>query len=234
MADAKADGAEMRERLAAATFLGAMEPAALERLIARGHRQSFPRGRMLVSRGEPGDSLILIVSGEVKVSTVTSDGREVALNFLGPDDVLGEIAVLDGGERTADATALSDVEAFVLLRRDLLPALLGEPEALMEVVGLLCGKLRAASEQVEDNSLDMARRMARGLLRLMRQHGRRGKAGTRIAVAPTQRDLGLYTGLSRENVSRQLGALRQAGIVQLDGFEITILDEARLEHAAEA
>jgi CRP/FNR family transcriptional regulator, cyclic AMP receptor protein len=229
----ESEAAELRRRLSAATFLGALRQEALQALIKRGIRQHFAKGRMIVARGDGGDSLLLILSGEVKVSTVTADGHEVALNFLGPDDALGEIAVLDGGERTADATALSDVEAFVLQRRDVMPALLAEPEALNEVIALLCGKLRAASEQIEDNALDMGRRMARGLMRLMRQHGRRGPKGTRLAISPSQRDIGLFTGLSRENVSRQMSALREAGIIAVEGTEIMILDDKRLLAVAE-
>jgi CRP/FNR family transcriptional regulator, cyclic AMP receptor protein len=141
--------------------------------------------------------------------------------------------VLDGGERTADAQALNDVEAFVLQRRDLLPALLAEPESLLEVVTILCAKLRATSEQVEDNTLDMTRRMARGLLRLMRQHGKRSAKGTKLSVTPSQRDLGLFTGLSRENVSRQISVLRQAGLVAVENNDIMILDEDRLSDVAE-
>jgi CRP/FNR family transcriptional regulator, cyclic AMP receptor protein len=224
---------DLEKILSEATFLGALKPQTRESLTHFGRVIQYPKGKQIFSRGEAGDSLHIIIAGEVKISTVTSDGHEVALNFLTKGDALGEIAVLDGGERTADAQALNDVEAFVLQRRDLLPALLAEPESLLEVVTILCAKLRATSEQVEDNTLDMTRRMARGLLRLMRQHGKRSAKGTKLSVTPSQRDLGLFTGLSRENVSRQISVLRQAGLVAVENNDIMILDEDRLSDVAE-
>jgi CRP/FNR family transcriptional regulator, cyclic AMP receptor protein len=88
------------------------------------------------------------------------------LNFLGTGDTYGEMAVFGGQTRTADAVALEDSEAFTVYARDLLPVLAEHPQALFEIVQVLCEKLQAASAAIEDSSLDMRRRVARGLLRL--------------------------------------------------------------------
>jgi CRP-like cAMP-binding protein len=185
------------------SFLGGLPSATLEGLVRRGHVTKFPKGRIIYERGDPGDSLMVILSGRVKISIITIDAKEVVLNFLAEGDVNGEIAALDGGERTATATAIEDTEAFVIYRRDLLPVLTANFEAMLEIVKVLCEKLRAASEMVEDVQREMAGRTAKGLLRLARQHGRYTKEGILIELVISQRELGSYIGLSRESTSRR-------------------------------
>jgi CRP/FNR family transcriptional regulator, cyclic AMP receptor protein len=219
--------------LASSSFLGGLPEAALGELVSRGHTNRYAKGETIFERDDPGESLMVILSGRIKIANITGDAREVALNYLGVGDIVGEIAVLDGGARTATASALEDSEVFVVFRRDLLPVLQAHPAAMLEIVQVLCEKLRIASAQVEDSVLDMTGRMARGLLRLIKQHGRRGADGVRIDIRLNQRELGIYTGLSRENVSRQLGALRERGVVLFDGGDITVLDEAALTAIAD-
>ena len=155
------------------------------------------------------------------------------MNFLGKGDVIGEIAILDGAPRTASAVAIDDTEALVLYRRDLLPVLLKIPDAMLELIEILCEKLRATSAIIEENSLPMAARAAAGLLRLADQHGRVVKGGTLIDLKLSQRELGSYLGLSRENVSRQLGLFRDIGLLHIEGLQILILDPDALRKYSE-
>lgn len=222
-----------RDILRDATFLGGLPEAALDQLARRVHIVRYAKGVTIYRRGDEGDSLMVILAGRVKISNVTANAHEVVLNFLGKGDVNGEIAVLDGRERTANATALEDTEALVLQRRDLLPALNAHPEVMLEIIALLCDKLRLASGMIEAGTLDMSGRAASGLLRLARQHGRKAKDGVLIDLKLSQRDLGSYLGLSRENANRQLSALKDKGLVRVDGPSITILDEAALTALAE-
>ena len=141
---------------------------------------------------------MVVLTGRIKIFNVTADAREVVLNFLSVGDINGEIAALDGKERTADAVAMEACEVFVAHARELLPVLAANPAALFEIVQLLCEKLRAASAIIEDNTLEMRGRTARGLLRLARQHGRTSKSGIRLQLVLSQRELGGYLGLSRE------------------------------------
>jgi CRP-like cAMP-binding protein len=214
--------------LQSTTFLGAFPKEALVNLAKRGHVVKYAKNATVYERGEPGDSLLLILSGRLKVFNVGEDGRETALNFLGPGDTAGEIAALAGGNRTASAVALEPTEGFVLFRRDLLPALQAHPDALIEIVELLCDKLRTTSEIVEDNQLDMRRRAARGLMRLARANGQRTKDGIVIPLRLSQRDLGAYLGMSRENTSRQVAALTADGLIAMQDGMIVILDEGGL------
>ena len=214
------------------TFLGRLDQPALDGLMRRAQLRTFERGAIIYRRGDPGDSLMVIVSGRIKISNTTADAREVVLNFLGPGDINGEIAVLDGGARTATATALEAAEVVVLYRRDLMPTLEAQPSALVEVVQVLCEKLRAASEIVEDVTRTMQARVASGLLRLARQHGRQTKDGIVFDLKANQSDLGAYLGLSRENTSRQLGHLRDAELIRMTGTAITLVDADGLAELA--
>jgi CRP-like cAMP-binding protein len=197
--------------------------------VARlGRLKHYAQGEVIFERGDPGDYLLIIVSGRVKISNVTADAHEVVLNLLSAGDLNGEIALLDGGQRTATATALEETRAFLLFRRDLLPVLREHPDSLLEMMAILCEKLRQTSLIVEGSQRSMQVRIAAALHRLARQHGRQTKDGILIDFELNQRDLGNYAGLSRENTSRQLGALARAGVaVQRDG-KILIRDEGRL------
>src|SRR5262249_1674651 len=218
----------VRPFLRANTFFGGLPDDALDRLIGRGHTKRFARGEVICRRGDPGDSLMVVLSGRAKVVNTTTDAKEVVLNILGAGDLNGEIAALDGKGRTADTIALEPCEVFAIHARDLLPTLTAHPAALLEIVQVLCDKLRSASAIIEDNTLEMRGRTARGLLRLAEQHGRTSKDGVRLEVKMSQRELGAYLGLSRENVSRQLGHLRDAGAISVSGTDITITDKEGL------
>lgn len=217
-----------RDALKALSFLGGLPDPVLAQLAGRAHVKRYGKGETIVARDDAGESLMLLLVGRAKISNITSDAREIVLNFLGKGDVIGEIAILDGAPRTASAVAIEDTEALVLYRRDLLPVLLKNPDAMLELIQILCEKLRATSAIIEENSLPMAARAAAGLLRLADQHGRVVKGGTLIDLTLSQRDLGSYLGLSRENVSRQLGLFRDIGLLRIEGSEIVILDRDAL------
>ena len=215
------------------TFFGGLSDSALDALIQRGHIKQYATGDVICRRQERGDTLMVIVSGRIKVMSNSVDGKEIVLNFLGPGDTTGEIAVLDGKQRTADVIALEKSEIFLVHSRDLLPLLIAHPQALLEVVQILCEKLRAASAIIEDSSLDVRRRTARGLLRLALQHGRTSKEGVRVDLKVSQSELGGYLGLSRENVNRQLSLLKHANVLRNSGTHLIVTDEEALCEIAE-
>jgi CRP/FNR family transcriptional regulator, cyclic AMP receptor protein len=215
------------------TFFGSLSDTALDALLHRGHIKQYAAGDVICRRQERGDTLMVIVTGRIKVMSNSVDGKEIVLNFLGPGDTTGEIAVLDGKQRTADVIALEKSEVFLVHSRDLLPLLIAHPQALLEVVQVLCEKLRAASAIIEDSSLDVRRRTARGLLRLALQHGRTSKEGVRVELKVSQSELGGYLGLSRENVNRQLSQLKHANVLRNAGTHILVTDEAALCEIAE-
>jgi CRP-like cAMP-binding protein len=216
------------------TFLGGLPDHALNDLIARGHIKKYLRGETIYRRQDPGDTLMMVLTGRIKVTNVNADGKEIVLAFLAPGDLNGEIAVLGGKERSANAIAVEQSEAFILYARDLLPALCAHPNVMLEIMQVLCEKLRLASAVIEDNTLEMSARTAKGLLRLAEQFGKREKTGIRIDVKVSQSELGKYLNLSRANVSRQLGRLKEANVIELLGTQILIIDEGGLTEIAGA
>jgi CRP/FNR family transcriptional regulator, cyclic AMP receptor protein len=178
--------------------------------------------------------LTVIVSGRIKITNINANAKEVVLNFLEPGDINGEIAVLDGNERSANAIALEDSEVLVIFGRDLMPILTAHPQAMLEIMQILCHRLRAISAIVEDSTLAMRGRVAKGLLRLAHQHGQTSKDGVRLQLRLSQNDLGKYLGLSRENVSRQLRQLKDANVIRLEGTQVVITNEQSLAAIAES
>lgn len=216
------------------SFLGRLPEVVLEQLIQKGQIRSFVKGSVIYRRGDPGDSLMVVISGRIKLANVSANGKEVVLYFVGPGDIYGEIAALDSKERAADAVALEDSEVFFVYTRDLLPILMAHPPAMFEVIQALCEKVRIGAMIIEDNSLEMRARVARGLHRLAQQHGRRSADGTSLQLTISQEELGKHLGLSRTNVNRQLGQLKTANVIRIAGMEISIIDEQALAEFAES
>ncbi len=106
-----------------------LDPEAFDQLCRYAKHSTLKRGATIVSRGDPGNSLIAVISGTVKISVSSADGRSAILNLIGPGEIFGEVAVLDGLARTADATANTNCEIFVIHRREFIPFVRSQPES---------------------------------------------------------------------------------------------------------
>ena len=164
-----------------------LEPEAFDQLCRYAKHSTLKRGTTIVSKGDPGNSLIAVISGTVKISVSSPDGRSAIFNLIGPGEIFGEIAVLDGQARTADATANTNCEIFVIDRREFLPFVRSHPALAMKFIELLCAKLRWTSDQVEQVILqNLPGRLASALIRLAEKH-EFAPGGRTIAV--TQQEL---------------------------------------------
>jgi CRP/FNR family cyclic AMP-dependent transcriptional regulator len=194
----------------------------------------LPRGTTIVSKGDPGTSMMAVLVGRVRVSNVSTDGREVTLNVIGPGEVLGEIALLDGKPRSAAATAIEDTTALVVERRQFLPFLLSHETLVERLLVVLCDRLRRTSSALEEIALfDLPARLARVLLKLAEDYGRPmpGEDGAiRIDLKLSQRDLSMLVASSRESVNKQLRSWREDGAVDLVDGHI-ILRQAQILQA---
>ena len=132
--DTRSSQATAREFLVANTFLGSLPDDVIKQLTTRGRSKVFTKGDCIFDRDDPGDSLLVILSGALKICNISLDGRESVLNFLRTGDIIGEIAALDGGTRTARAIALEDSEVFIINRDDVIPVLRAHPDALFEII----------------------------------------------------------------------------------------------------
>ena len=215
-------------------LFGALPEADLHELIGRGSTATYRVNETIFHSEDPGDSMMVVLAGRVKISNVSAEGKEAILNFIDPGQVFGEIALLDGRPRTADATAIKPSELFVLRRNELLPFLEARPKLAIRVIEVVCAKLRHTTRMVEDTMLlNMGARIARALLRLSEEHGKRRGSTVRLDLKLSQRDLGSYVGLARENVNRQLKVWRELGIVTIQEGYFMILDEAALRRFAD-
>ncbi len=200
----------------------------VDRLFAAGRLGAFKQGEIIMRRGDPGESMFLLQSGRVEVSLDTVFGTKSILGIYGPGTILGDIACLDGKERSADVIALEPVETLVVTRPEVLRLLEEDGKTSHIVIEALCQKVRNATDVLEFRVLTTARaRLANALIRLMEDDN---EAISRIRVS--QRWLGNYSGLTRENVNRQLGAWAKDGVAQFEQGEVVILDKDRLIDAA--
>lgn len=233
MATNSPDLSAIRGFLANNTFLGRLPSVALDALLDKGQVRSVAKGAVIYRRGDPGDSLLFVMRGRIKLANTNMGGKEVVLHYVGEGEIFGEIAALDGKERAADAMALEESRIFFLYARDLLPTLMAHSHAMLDVLRGLCEKIRMAATIIEDNTLEMRWRTARGLFRLAHQHGRAVGADGFLRLSISQEELGKYLGATRANVNRQLSELKTAKLITISGTEITIIDVKGLEEIAQ-
>jgi CRP-like cAMP-binding protein len=188
-------------------------------------------GDQIFAKGDPGNSMMAVLKGRVVISAPSPDGRQVVLTVMREGDLLGEIALLDGNERTADATAASDCELLVVPRRSLLALLERRPDVCIDLLILLCERLRRTNEQVEDLAfLDLEARIAKVLVRLSEESGGEDRSSTKpIGVKISQRALGERVGGSRESVNKHLQDWKRSGIIAIEKGAIVIRDLPALE-----
>ena len=221
---------ELKRQALFATF----EEEDLDHLTKVGASRVFKAREVLFHEGDQGGSMYVVLSGRVKVSAYSSDGREVVLNFAGPGEVLGEITLLDGGPRTASAAAIEPTRTFHLARNDVLPILQRNPAAAIHIISVLCERLRSTNRMVEDTIfLAAAPRLARAILRLVELHGHVDGPTWRLDMKLPQSTLGAHVGLMRESVNRQMRAWQESGVLRSDEDGLVILRRHVLEEVAE-
>ncbi|MFY9625556.1 MAG: Crp/Fnr family transcriptional regulator [Rhodoplanes sp.] len=201
--------------------LGAEAIGSLARLC---QTRRLPAGQTLFVKGDPGDALYGVRRGQIRIETGTTAGERLTIEVFGAGDLFGEIAVLDGRPRTADAVAQEDAELFVLPRADFLKTLESDGRLAIRIIELLCARLRSTNERTEEMMvLPLSVRLARRLDALVQDFG--------AEVQITQDELAGLVGVTRESVNRQLQEWRASGIVTLGRGRI-LVDRERL--AAEA
>lgn len=198
-------------------------------LAERSVRVVFKCGKELLAQGERGDSLLILISGSVRVVMLAPNGREIILAYAEPGAVLGEIALLDGGERTASVVATSDGAALRLGRNALRDFAAGHPDFAWAMMQQLARRLRTANQTIEsDRAYASGPRLARYLRRLIRS----GESGVRLEMSQTE--LGHFAGMSREHINRQLKNWEEVGVIALDQGRVRVLDVDLLEDIAES
>jgi CRP-like cAMP-binding protein len=222
--------AEKRGVLRSHYLFAKLNPKQIDHLVSCTVEKSVARGTIILAKDDPGSSLFAIRKGAVKISIPSVDGHEAVFNRMTDGDIFGEIALLDGRPRTADAVAMTDCEMFVIERRDFLPLVQQEPQIALKLIEILCARLRQTTQQAESLMFHhLPGRLAKALLRL--SFGDGATAEQKIAI--TQKDLGNIIGVARETINRQLRLWEQHNWVRLERGGITILSVKALERIAE-
>ena len=167
------------------------------------------------------------------MATLRPDGREVSYGVLGPGAVLGEIAVIDGGQRSADAKAMEPSLLLALERRDVLAFLHKNPGQALHMMEVLCGRIRRADELLDDMVfMSLPSRLAKHLLTLEDIVGTPGAAPGKSEVRLSQQVLAEHLGISRESVNKVLSKWEEAGFVTLGRGRIVLDRREALEEIA--
>jgi CRP/FNR family transcriptional regulator, cyclic AMP receptor protein len=210
-------------------LLGKLLPEEIDTLLTYSRVERYPAGEEILAKGSPGNSLMLVLRGKVKVGSASLDGREIVFNIINAGDTLGEISMLDGGERSSDAVAMTDCEVLVLNRRDFMPYLEKHADICLMLIKVLCGRLRHTSEQVEDLQFrHVAARIAKALLQLS-EHSGPEIDGRVLELHLSQTEIGNIAACTRESVNKQVQAWHRAGLVDLVKGTIVIRDPAALK-----
>jgi CRP/FNR family cyclic AMP-dependent transcriptional regulator len=221
---------DQRALLKRHVLFGGLGDGEIAELLAHAHVEHHNAGSEIFAKGSPGQSVIAVLRGSVKISSPSPDGKEIVLNNINAGELFGEIALLDGGERTADATAVEDCELLVVYRRDFLPLLKRRSDICVMLLEMLCQRLRQTSEQVEDVLFgDLGGRVAKVLLRLAQAAQAQGDGSKTLVLRVTQQELGSMAGGARESVNRQLQVWQTAGLIKLGKGSISICDVRRLQ-----
>jgi CRP/FNR family cyclic AMP-dependent transcriptional regulator len=206
-------------------LFGKLSASEIDSLISYSRVERYPAGREIFSKGSPGQSLVAVLRGSIKISSLSNEGKEIVFNIINAPEIFGEIGVLDGEERSADATAMTDCELLVLNRRDFLHLLENRADLCMIMLRILCQRLRQTSEQVEDVMFrHLESRLAKALLHLAESGAMHGPQSTSVELHLSQRELGNMAGGSRESVNKILQNWHRQGLIDLGKASVLIRD----------
>jgi CRP-like cAMP-binding protein len=202
-------------------------------MLAAGTVRTYARGRALLLQEQMPDAVIVLRSGQVKVSRSTTTGREVVLAIRGPGELLGELAALDGQPRSASVVALEPVEALVLSPHAFRTFLAEHPAASMALLGMLTRRLRDAdAKRAGFSSLTTLGRVAERVLELAERFGTEEQGYTRIELRISQDELAAWSGASLESAVRALATMRSLHWIETGRREIRVLDMEAVRRAA--
>jgi len=221
-----------RALLGDSTIFSGIESRDLDAVMSLAVRRRYRARQVVLRKGDPALQIFVIVSGRLKAITSGAEGREATLSIMGPGEVFGEVAVLDGEPRSATISALERCELLVIHRDDFFRYLQKSPRVAIKLLEVLARRLRRLSERVEDATfLEVPGRLAKQLLRLADKYGRNiGSGAVRIELKLSQQELGDLVGVTRESINKQLrGWVAEALVEHQDGRLVLLQVDALRE-----
>ena len=206
--------------------LAEYEVAEISRLL---RRRTYSAGSMVFQEGQTGRRLYIVESGQVRICRVNEDGDEITVAVCSDGEVFGEMALVDGGPRSATVMTMTRTNLLMLHRDDFMQYLQTRQEVALKIIGVLSERLRTTTARTGELAfLDVQQRLSSALLSLSRRHGVESEEGVAIDLRLTQGDLAGLLGASRESVNRALAALRGKGLVRQSGRRVIIVDRDAL------
>ena len=227
---------DARAQLRRVPLFAGLNDEVLDKLVEGSRVRSWPAGQVIWSEGDPGDALLILLSGQLRISRIEADGRESVLSVVEPPAVIGELALLDSQPRDATVVAQRDVTVRLLPRQAFRELLAKEPAAIYGLLRTLAIMVRTANERYSRMiALDVPARLAAWLLdRTARIDVRTvGNGPVTIPLGRSQGELAAEIGATRSTLNRALKDLERSGLIELEGDDVTLLDLERLNRRVE-
>ena len=211
--------------LSSVPIFSELESSVLKELHSRMDKRSYQENNMILMEEEFGNTLFIICRGSVKITRIREDDREVIFAMLGEGEFFGELSLLDGKTRSANAVALEHTDVLVLKRHDFIASLEEHPKIAIGLLTELARRIRKSDELIESLSLsDAQHRVGMTLLRVAAELGTIRKGVVEIRNLPYRNDIARMAGVSRETVSRTLKLFETERLIQYRGRKVSILD----------
>jgi len=216
------------------SLLGALSRSSQGQLSSLFKPRAFNKNEVIFEQGEEGEGLYVIKSGKVKICTVAQDGIELIFTFLTVGDLLGEMSILDGRPRSATAIAAADTETLFVSRTDFMNYLKAYPQLYIEIIAVLCQRLRETDKHLEELSfLDVSGRLARKLIETAKDGLHNEKDMNSLPVCSiSQEELATIVGASRVMVNKILNSFAELGLISIARKNIMIINSHELNRIA--
>lgn len=223
------------EQLAQHFLFRQLLPAEIDSILAMTKERHFENGQAIFVAGESGNSMMLLLSGRVLISTLSEEGKEITLNYIEPGGLLGEIALLDGKPRCANATAVGSCTMLSIPRSEFIPFLKENVDVAIQLMLVLCEKLRNTSNLAENLSLfPVPSRLAKLILKLVEVEPKKLAPGCVLDLGISQQKIANLIGTSRETVNRTFSQWQSDGLIRLEQRQLTLLNPKILITLAES
>lgn len=221
---------EYSEYLAKIPIFQDLSAEELDQIGQLARVRNYKKNMIVFMEGEPGEALYFVISGKVKISKTTADGREQILHILQHGDVFAEVVLIDGGPYPATSEVIESGQVGMLLNDDVENLIRSNPEIALKLLRLMSKRLRMAQRQVRDLALkDTYGRLAAMLLMLGKEHGEETTEGIKIDLPLSRQELANLIGTTRETVTRILGDFKKYKCLNLDKQVIIIIDQEKLK-----
>jgi len=212
-----------RKHLKKIPLFSELTHAELDLILSTSREKRYPKGNIIFYEGDPGDFLLIILSGKVKVVLLGEGGQEIILAILGPGSFFGEMAILEDAPRSATVLTLEDSEFLFLEQKSLTSLLKGNSSIALKILKNLSARLRKADDQIRSLAMfDIYGRISQCLFNLGETQGKRLNETLVIQERPSFQELAHMVGRTRETVSRAMKVLQEDGYLTVSRKEIVI------------